>query len=64
MANTALVNGSARYGGQFVTVKSFGSKTVVTHGKKAVDVMARAKKKGIEEPVLIFVPKKNTGYLF
>lgn len=64
MANTALVNSAARYGGQYVTVKSFASKTVVTHGKKAKDVFARAKKKGIEEPVLIYIPKKKMVQLY
>jgi Family of unknown function (DUF5678) len=64
MANTVLVNGAARYGGQYVTVKSFASKIVVTHGKNAKDVFARAKKRGIEEPVLIYVPEKKMARLY
>ncbi len=64
MANTDLVKDEAKYGGQYVTVKSFSSKLVVTHGKDAKDVFARAKKKGIEEPVLIYVPDKKLVHLY
>ena len=64
MAKIEIVNGARRYAGQYVTVKEFGFKTVITHGKRAADVVQRAAKKGIHEPVLIFVHKQKMVYIF
>ncbi len=59
-----LVANAKKYYGQYVTTKSFSSNRVVTHGKDPVDVMKRARKKGIEDTVLIFVPDSKIPHIY
>jgi hypothetical protein len=54
-----LINHPELYPGEYVTIKSFSEKEVVTHGMKPIDVIEEAKKLGCLEPVLIFVPKEG-----
>jgi hypothetical protein len=64
MTTASRVYGEKKYGGQYVTVKYYASKTVITHGKKPADVFNRAKKKGIEEPILLYIPKPGMVHLY
>jgi hypothetical protein len=63
-AKTAAVKSPADYEGEYVGLKSFSSKTVVTHGKKLVAVFKQAQKMGVKNPVVYFVPRKNAINLF
>jgi hypothetical protein len=54
-----LVKNSKKYFGQYVAVKSFSDRTVISHGLKPMVVIKEAERKGIQEPVLIFVPQKG-----
>lgn len=53
-----------RYKGKYVAMRSFKDRTVVASGLKPVEVMARAVKKGVQSPVLLFVPEKNTVNIY
>ena len=59
-----LVRNAKRYRGQYVTTKSFKDKNVITYGKNPLKILKAAKKKGVKEPVLIYVPKKEMAHLF
>lgn len=59
-----LVKNAKRYRGEYVTTKSFKDKNVITHGKNPVKVIKAAKRKGIKEPVIIYVPKKEMAHLY
>ncbi len=54
-----LIEDGEKYGGQYVTIKSFKEKEVISYGNDPVVVYNEAKKMGINEPVLFYVPKKN-----
>jgi hypothetical protein len=64
MSTLTVVKDAKKYEGQYVTVKSFASKAVITHGKQLLDVFKRAQKAGVEEPVLIYIPGKDAVHLF
>ncbi len=64
MPVVTLVKNAKQYRGQYVTTKSFQDKEVITHGKDPVKVIEEAKKKGIKEPVIIYVPEKEVAHLY
>jgi len=64
MEQYALVNNGDQYSGQYVAVKSFADRTVVSHGSQPVEVLNEAKEKGIVDPVLIFVPEQNMIHIY
>lgn len=59
-----LVANAKKYIDEYVTVESFSSNKVVTHGKNLIDVVNRAKKMGIKEPVLIYVPDPKILHIY
>ncbi len=59
-----LVQKQEQYEGLYVTTKSFASKKVMTSGKNPIDVINRAKAMGVEEPVIIYIPPSNKGFVF
>jgi len=48
-----------KYEGKFVATESFESSKVVSSGNDIVEVYNDAKKQGIEEPVINYIPKKG-----
>lgn len=64
MSKTAAVKSPAAYEGEFVSLKSFSSKAVVSHGKTLAAVFKQAQKMGVKKPVVYFVPRKNSINLF
>jgi hypothetical protein len=46
--------------GKYIATESFESKKVIASGKDIVEVYNDAKRKGVEEPVISYVPKKGT----
>jgi hypothetical protein len=59
MTPTAFVNNPDLYWGEYVAVKSFTDREVVSHGEIPLDVVNEAKEKGFKEPVLLFIPEKG-----
>lgn len=53
-----------KYKGKYVALKSFAENVVVASGKNPSEVMARANKKGVKEPVLVFVPEKPAVHIY
>lgn len=53
-----------QYDGQYVAVKSFSDREVVSYGKQPVDVLKDAKEKGYSDPVLIFIPEKGMTHIY
>ena len=48
-----------KYSGQYVAVKSFEDDTVISSGDHVQEVYKKAAKKGYEDPVIVYVPKKD-----
>jgi hypothetical protein len=53
-----------RYMGKYVALRSFVDKKVVASGKRPSDVAERAGKKGVKNPVIVFVPEKNISHIY
>ena len=53
-----------KYNGQYVAVKDFNKPIVVANGTNPEKVYKDAVKKGIQDPVLIFVPAKNMVQIY
>lgn len=52
-----------KHSGKYVATKSLTSRTVVSSGTNASTVANEAKEKGVDEPVVFFVPKKGMNLL-
>ncbi|MBE9503685.1 MAG: hypothetical protein IME96_05870 [Proteobacteria bacterium] len=64
MADNILIKDSEKYGGQYVATRSFKDKEVVCSGSDPAKVSNEAKNKGIDEPVVFYVPDKDTVYIY
>ncbi len=53
-----------KYQGKFVAMAATGSNEVVASGSDANVVANKARKQGSGCPIVFFVPKENTTYLF
>ncbi|MEW6354974.1 MAG: DUF5678 domain-containing protein [Planctomycetota bacterium] len=58
-----LQNG-ARYAGQYVATRSFQDRKVVSHGSDPSKVFDEARRKGVKEPVVFYVPKKGMVQIY
>jgi hypothetical protein len=50
----------SKYNGKYIATESFESKKVIASGTDIVKVYNDAKKQGVEEPVISYIPKKGT----
>ncbi len=64
MPANILVKNVAKYSGKYVTTRSFKSKEVLTSGKDPTKVLERAKAKGVKDPVIFYVPKKDSVHIY
>ena len=55
---------SDRYRRQYVALSDFRRRTVVAHGPDPRKVHAAALKKGYPEPVIVYVPPKDTVQIY
>ena len=53
-----------KYGGKYVAFRDFKDRKIVSYGKKVKDVYDKAVKKGFSNPVILYVPPKNTTFCF
>lgn len=54
----------AIYAGKYVALKSRKEEDVVSSGDDPKKVFDEAKQKGIQNPVIIFVPKSDSVYIY
>ncbi len=64
MNQHVLVKDSETYSGQFVATKSFVDKEVICYGNDPVKVSAQAKQKGIDDPVVFYIPQKDVVQIY
>lgn len=53
-----------KYAGKYVALASFFDKKVVASGDNPDHVMETAHQKGIDSPILIFVPEQNISHVY
>ncbi len=63
MRSISLVKDPKKYSGKYVATKTFRDKRVISSGSDPVKVFNDAKKQGVEEPVIFYVPKKDMAYI-
>jgi hypothetical protein len=59
-----LVNDAAKYYGLYVAMPSFQDKNVVCSGKDILSVHKEAVRIGYKDPVVLYVPEKDTVLIF
>lgn len=59
-----LVNNGECYEGKYVAIKSFIDKEVISSGENPVSVTEEANKKGVENPVVFFIPEKDVSQIY
>ena len=59
-----LIKDGHKYGGKYVATRSFKHTSVLCSGTDPLTVIEEAKKKGAEDPVLIYVPEKGVGHIY
>lgn len=64
MHQNVLIENGERFGGQYVAIKSFSNHEVISHGIEPEDVLQEAHEKGFGDPVLIYVPEKDTVHIY
>ncbi|MDO8785081.1 MAG: DUF5678 domain-containing protein [Syntrophales bacterium] len=64
MQTNLLLNNGELYGGKYVALKSFKEKDAISSGDNPLDVYNEAKNKGADDPVVFYVPEKNTIHIY
>jgi len=64
MKPLTLLSSSNKYRGKYVALKSFSDREVIGSGVKAKTVLEAAQKKGIDEPVIFYVPEKDVVHIY
>lgn len=64
MPRNVLVKNSDKYQGKYVATRSFKDRKAVCSGRNPVKVLSCAKEKGIRDPVVFYVPKKNSVNIY
>ncbi len=64
MADVVLINDAEKYGGQYVATRTFQDKTVLASGSDPAKVYNYAKRKGADDPVVFYVPKKDVVQIY
>ena len=63
MGNVLLKEGG-KYDGHYVAIRSFGDGKVVAYGNDPSKVFNDAREKGIETPVVFYVPQKGITQIY
>jgi len=53
-----------KYGGQYIAIASMVNREVISSGKDPGEVLDEASRRGIPNPILVFVPEKDAVLLF
>lgn len=64
MEPLCLLNNAEKYSGEYVALRSFTDREVINRGCNPVDVLGEARKLGVDEPVVFFVPEKDVIQIY
>ena len=54
----------SKYQGQYVAFSPCDGKKVIASGRDAGTVIEKARKKGVDTPAIVFVPKEDVTYIY
>lgn len=63
MEDNVLIH-DEKYEGKYVAIMPFTKDVVITSGSTSIQVLEEAQKKGIENPVIVYIPKHGSTFLF
>jgi hypothetical protein len=52
------------FSGQYVATPSFSDSTIIAHGPDPIAVLEESKKNGVQDPIIVFIPEKDTTYVY
>ncbi len=64
MSTNILINNEEKYAGLYVATRSFVDKKVISSGNDPIKVSNKAKDKGVNNPVVFYVPEKNIVQIY
>lgn len=64
MGTKALVTNRKKYEGKYVATRSFKDKKAICSGSDPATVNSCAKEKGVKDPVVFYVSKKNKVHIY
>lgn len=64
MQANVLLNNGEQYGGKYVALRSFRDKNAISFGDNPLEVYNEAKSKGASDPVIFYVPEKNSIHVY
>jgi hypothetical protein len=64
MSQIVLLKEVEKYAGKYVAKKTFRDEDAITAGDDPVNVYNDAKKKGVDDPVIFYVPKKDVVNIY
>jgi hypothetical protein len=53
-----------KYEGKFVALRSLTDNTIIAYGDDPSEVISLAADKGVEEPIIFFVPEADVRYAY
>jgi hypothetical protein len=62
--NNVLLKQSDQYEGQYVALDSVSNGSVFAHGEDMLQVHKEAKGKGLEYPIVFFIPRKDCFFVY
>ncbi len=54
----------SKYQGKYVAFSPSEGKKVIAYGRNAGAVIEKARKKGVDVPAIVFVPKEDVTYIY
>ncbi len=64
MEPICLLNDTEKYSGEYVAIRSFTDREVISHGGSPVKVLKEARERGVDEPVVFCVPEKDVIQIY
>lgn len=59
-----LLKDGDKYSGEYVAIRSFTDREVISHGTDPIKVYNEAKNKGVKEPVIFYVPEEDVVQIY
>ena len=63
-SSNVLIKDGEQYAGKYVAFKSFSDRNVVCTGRNMASAFNNARKLGVKEPVVVFIPKKDMIHIY
>ena len=64
MEPICLLDNAENYSGEYVVVRSFTDREVISRGGNPLEVLSEARRLGVDEPVVFYVPEKDVIQIY